>query len=246
MDRMLKPERFEVEPNSPSSEKHYKHWKMTFSNYLESTLADTDGEEANARKKWFALINCVSADVYEIFSDASDFTTGIQMLDNAYIKPENVVFNRHRLISCKQEPLQSVDSFLQELERIAKTCDFKAVNAEENKQQYIRDAFINGISSPTIRQRLLESGALALKDARAQARSLEQAQKQSASYEHQPMAAMAKSSADHETSDLLAAMGQTESNSKRGTVQASGRATTISVERPILEEIAVSYLKLST
>ena len=147
---MLKPERFEVEPISANAEKQYRHWKVTFTNYLESALPDTDNADGNARKKWFALVNCVSADVCDFFSDATDFITGMRMLDDTYIKPENIVFNRHKLISAIQQPKQSVDNYLQELEKIAKTCDFKAVSADENKQQYIRDAFINGINSPTI------------------------------------------------------------------------------------------------
>lgn len=58
MDRLLRPERFETEPTAPNAEKLYKHWKMTFMNYLEATTpAATTGDEATnataltARKK---------------------------------------------------------------------------------------------------------------------------------------------------------------------------------------------------
>ena len=91
--------------------------------------------------------------------------------------------NRHKLITCTQEPLQSIDNYMQELQLVAKTCNFEAVTADENKQQYIRDAFINGITSSAICQRLLENHTLAMSQAFNQARTLEQAGKQSASEE---------------------------------------------------------------
>ena len=80
--------------------------------------------------------------------------------------------------------MQSIDTYMQELERIAKSCNVQAVTAEENKQQYIHDAFINGINSPYICQRLLESSTLSLEGTYHQARTLEQPQKQSASYDN--------------------------------------------------------------
>ena len=95
----------------------------------------------------------------------------------------NIVYNRHQLITCKQDPTQTIDNYMQELEHISKTCNFEAVTAEQNKQ-YIRDAFINGINSAYIHQRLLESSILLLEEAYQQARTLEQAQKQSASYDN--------------------------------------------------------------
>ena len=80
--------------------------------------------------------------------------------------------------------MQSIDTYMQELERIAKSCNFQVVTAEENKQQYIHGTFINGINFPYICQRLLESSTLSLEDTYHQARTLEQPQKQSASYDN--------------------------------------------------------------
>ena len=52
----------------------------------------------------------------------------------------------------------------------------------------MRDAFINGISSAYIRQKLLEYRKLSLADVFQQARALEQAQKQFASYDSYSLA----------------------------------------------------------
>ena len=70
---------------------------------------------------------------------------------------------------------------------LAKDCQFKAVSAENFKQELICDAFINGIQAQHIRQRLLESITLTL-DA-----SLELSQKSSDSYNVSPMSLNAAS-----------------------------------------------------
>ena len=51
------------------------------------------------------------------------------------------------------------------------------------RQELIRDAFINGLQTPSIRQRLLENTTLTLDNAFTQARSLELAQKSSEQYQ---------------------------------------------------------------
>lgn len=199
MDKLLRPKVFETDSNDPNAEKLYRHWKMTFANYLETSIPDIPADAQNAvnqqanveRKKLFALFNNISADIFDIVSEATDYNNAIQLLDSAYIKPASVVYNRHKLITCKQEPSQSIDAFKQELQRLSKNCNFQQVTAEQYRQQYVRDAFINGISSAHIRQRLLENfGELSLDDAFAQARALEQAQNQSASYENSTVAAI--------------------------------------------------------
>lgn len=200
VDRLLRPKIFETESNNPNAEKLYRHWKITFQNFLESSIPavtpGTEGDEpsmavaraataANALKRHQALINNISATIYELISESDTYESAIATLDAAYIRPTQVVYTRHQLISSKQDAGQPIDLYLQNLNRIAKTCEFRAVTAEENKNQYVRDAFIKGISSPTIRQRLLENiGELTLEQAYTQARALEQAQSQSASFDN--------------------------------------------------------------
>ena len=195
MDRLLRPDRFTAEPSEPESEKRYKHWKITLQNYLASSLTVPAADNADAvaehnRKKLYVIHNNVSHTIYELISDSDSYDAAIQTLDNTYVKPRSEIYNRHKLMTSRQEPLQSIDSFLQTLEKVSKTCNFQAVTAEESRKQYVRDAFINGISSSHIRQRLLENNTLTLDAAFQQARSLEQAQTQAASYENNVVGAM--------------------------------------------------------
>ena len=153
-------------------------------------------------------MNNVATNIYELISECTSYDLAMETLDATYIRPSNVVYNRHQLIISKQNAGQSIDAYLQNLQKIAKTCDFKAVTAEENKNQYIRDAFINGISSSNIRQRLLENiGELSLDQAFAQARALEQAQSQSASYDNHGIAAIPSPELLSEVDESLGAAG---------------------------------------
>ena len=109
----------------------------------------------------------------------------MNVLEEIFVKPKNSVFCRHLLATRRQQTVESVDQYLQSLKRLAKDCDFQAITATQPRDEYIRDAFINGITSNHIRQRLLENKTLDLKTAYDQALTLEMAQRQLASYSQQ-------------------------------------------------------------
>ena len=221
MDRLLRPKTLEIEATLPNAEKLYRHWKATFENCLDSSLTavpdGTPGDEvslaaaataraANDKKKCQALVNHVSSSVWELINHCNTYAEAIAILDTAFIRPTNLVSNRHQLITTKQDAGQSIDTYVQNLQRIAKTCNFTDVTAEQYRNEYVRDAFINGITSASIRQRLLENmGELSLQQACTQARALEQAQIQSAAYDSNTIAALSTENEHHEQ---LAPAGQ--------------------------------------
>ena len=63
--------------------KLYKHWKLTFTNFLETAVATSSENNDNDlnRTKFFPLINNISAHVFEITSDTENFDVAIQALD---------------------------------------------------------------------------------------------------------------------------------------------------------------------
>lgn len=75
-----------------------------------------------------------------------------------------------------------MDEFLQALKTLAKDCQFKDATATVYRDEAVRDAFITGLQSTSIRQRLLENSTLDLKTMFTQARSLDVAQKSSETY----------------------------------------------------------------
>ena len=183
MDRHLRPAVLTTDPSSPDALKTWRHWRRTFDFSLQS-LPTTP-----APNKLATLVNFVGPSVYELIAEASTYDNAITILETTYDKPKNEVFARHLLSSCKQEQGQSLDQFLQKLKHLAKDCNFKACTAEVHKNEAIRDAFIGGLISPQIRQRLLENSSLDLDTAFENARTLDMAEKQSLSYRSESVTA---------------------------------------------------------
>ena len=138
----------------------------------------------NTSKNFFALINTIYAAVYDIISDTNDYYSAIKALDTANIKSVNFIYNRHQLLTLRQQPVQTINAFILQLEVLAKSCNFQAVTAEKNKSQYIWDAFISSITSSSICQHLLEKSSLSLQETYAMARPLEQVVKHSECYKN--------------------------------------------------------------
>ena len=180
-EKYLRPARFETEPNSLTAEKEWRHWYRTFSDFIVKAIRTTpvtagtggDAPVPDAatiarelqQSKLSCLFNHVSAAIYDYIAEATDYDGAIATLQNLYVKPRSVIFNRHKLGSTKQATGESVDQYMQTLEKLSKNCEFTAVTAEEHRQQYTCISFINGLSSSTIRTRLLENNDLTLAEA---------------------------------------------------------------------------------
>ncbi|XP_012561167.1 uncharacterized protein LOC101236254 [Hydra vulgaris] len=165
MDRFMKPDRLGIDPNSADAAKTYNHWLRTFNNFV--STVDNNFIKLNL------LINHIESNVYEFISECDDFEQATSILESIYIKPKNEIFARHILSTRKQKPSETIDQFLNELKILSKYCKFTVVTAEQYKSEMIRDAFINGLLSNSIRQCLLENKMLDLSSAFDQARSLD-------------------------------------------------------------------------
>ena len=190
MERLLKPAVFDTCHNSPDAGTKWKHFYRTFRNFANSV------EDQNIRLQ--LLINHVSADIFLLIEECQTYEQAVTTLQRLYVKPLNTIYARHKLITAKQKDGEDLDSFLQSLIAQSKECNFQAVTAAQHRDEYVRDSFISGIKSNQIRQRLLENIELDLDGMFAQARSLEAAQIQSASYQTpSPMYNVNAVSADH-------------------------------------------------
>ena len=86
------------------------------------------------------------------------------------------------MATSKQNPEESLQTFLNELRVLSKACNFQDVTAEVYRNELVRDAFINGLKSHEIRQRLLENNELTLDQAFDIANSFDMALEHSAAY----------------------------------------------------------------
>ena len=177
METHLKPSRFDVEPSSPQAAQEWQHWFTTLKNFL-TAMKVTDDED-----KYRLLINFISPTVFTYISDHQTYPVAIKALEQIYDKPKNVMYSRHLLLTSKQNTNQSLDEFLCVLKNISKDCGYKAVTSEGHRNESILSAFVTGLSSNFIRQRLLESDKLTLETAFTQARTLDLAQRNADSYQ---------------------------------------------------------------
>ena len=132
MDRVLRPERFDCDPNSPDASRNWKYWFTTFSN-----LESIDSLQPNKLK---TLITFISPAMFELISEYDSYEMAVSALESIYVRPKNEVFARYTLISCKQDSGQDCSQFLQKLHSLAKDCNFRSVSGEQYKNDYIRDA----------------------------------------------------------------------------------------------------------
>ena len=177
MDRLLRPNVLTLDPDTPTASSHWNHWIHRFRNFIRST-------QATEEEKLRLLINYISPEVFEYVSLCQSYNEAISILESTFVKPVNEVFARHKLLSRRQQPNESIDRYVEALRQLSRDCQFKAVTAEKNRDDCIRDSFIRGLQSTHIRQRLLENTlTLSLSDAHSQARALESAQAQSQQYE---------------------------------------------------------------
>uniref|UniRef100_A0A2C9KM52 Retrotransposon gag domain-containing protein n=1 Tax=Biomphalaria glabrata TaxID=6526 RepID=A0A2C9KM52_BIOGL len=145
MDRIFLPEKFDIEPTAPQAAEHWQHWYETLKNCISVVSVDN----LDTKK---LLINYISPAVYQMILDKETFDEAIQTLNGIYIQPKNEVFARHRLATCKQEQGQTIDAYMQKLRILSKDCNFKAVTAEQHREEAIRDSFIKGLVSNSIRK----------------------------------------------------------------------------------------------
>ena len=106
----------------------------------------------------------VETPVYVLISDSTTYNDAIATLDRTYSKPVSEIFARHRLNTCGQKTNETLEEFFQRLKKFSADCNFKAVSAVENTEAAVRDAFIAGICSGYIRQRLLEENVMSLRE----------------------------------------------------------------------------------
>ncbi|XP_046858568.1 uncharacterized protein LOC124452018 [Xenia sp. Carnegie-2017] len=168
MDKVLRPERLETDRNRGTAAKEWLHWKRTFENFM--AVLPKEGLD-----KLAVLSNFVCPSIFQHIEDCEDYKTSIETLQDLFIKPKNEVFARHLLATRKQAPTETLDEYLQALKALNKDCNFKNVTAVQYCEESIRDAFIAGLQSNVIRQRLLENKTLVLKTMFDQATSLESA-----------------------------------------------------------------------
>ena len=168
MYKVLRPEHLETKPDSVSANKEWLHWRRTFDNFI--SVLPSEGLD-----KLRVLTNFVSPEIFQYIEESTSYEQAMETLHNLFVKPTNEIYARHLLATRRQQPGETLDEYLLALKTLSKDCNFKAITAAAYCEEGIRDAFITGLQSNTIRQRLLENTTLTLQAMFDQARALESA-----------------------------------------------------------------------
>jgi len=176
---LLRPKELSIETTAPDACQTFTYWLWTardYIDYFEEGRAADDPAINKAR----IIVSCLSPSVYPTVEEEETFDGIIAALNVAYVKKANNVYARHLLVSRRQQPGESVTEYAQALKELAKECSFTAVTASEYRAELTKDAFINGLAPPLIRQGMFEKDELSLVQDVELADSLGRAQKQAA------------------------------------------------------------------
>ena len=107
MEKLYKPAKLDVDPNSPTATKEWKHWSQMFENFFEHL-----GE--SIANKLRLLVSCISFRVYEYIADCRTYESAINVLEELYVKKgrQNVIFARHLLSTRQQKDGECLEEFL--------------------------------------------------------------------------------------------------------------------------------------
>jgi hypothetical protein len=178
MDKFLRPHTLDIDPELPTAADEWEMWLANFKEFIKAIDAALNPD------KLVLLKAHVSCSIYKLIKDSTTFEDAEEILKARFVKPKSDIYARHKLFTTRQQPGETLSQFLDQLKSLSLDCNFKAITAEKIREEAIRDAFINGMSSSAIRQRLLEFMTLDLATAVSHARAMEMAQIQSDSYGH--------------------------------------------------------------
>ena len=194
MDKFLRPRTLEINPESPNAADEWEMWLNNFNEFFKSIDATLSPDKLVLMKAH------VSCSIYKLIKHTTTFSDALDILNVRFIKPRSEVFARYRLATCRQQPGENLDRFLDNLKGLSHDCNFSTSSAEIICEQAIRDAFIAGMASNAIRQRLLENLTLNLTDAVSQARALEMTHHHSEAYQYSSSSRVTSAAALRETS----------------------------------------------
>ena len=156
----------------------FNFWLRTVEDFI-STVQELRRDDDPEVNKKCIIINCLSPAVNPHVEEAETYDMIVQILKTLYVQKKNNVYARHLLVNRRQGSDESISEFLHVLKGFAKECSFSDVTADMYREEVTRDAFINGLTSPVVRQRFLEKEELFLNQAFESADNLERAHRYS-------------------------------------------------------------------
>lgn len=142
----------------------WERFRSEWTNYEIAIELDT----GNAKKRAAVFLACVGSSAHGVFrtfrfddaDDRNDVTKIIEAFDRYCLGEANVTYERYVFHQRVQSVDESIDEFVADLRKLAKTCQF-----EQLEDSLIRDRLVVGIRDDSTRRRLLQQKKLSLTDA---------------------------------------------------------------------------------
>ncbi|XP_072119415.1 uncharacterized protein [Mobula birostris] len=167
MEQSLRPEKLDLNPQTPEAGNAFELWLACFKAYLEEIKAT----DPVAKRR--VLLSRVSPRVYSLIRDQPNYDSAMNALKRQYLRLINSVYAQHRLVTWQQRPGESSAEFVQALRTLLRACNCQELTAAQHAELLVRDAFVTGTRSVYVRQRLLEKANLTLSSAMELADTLE-------------------------------------------------------------------------
>ncbi|XP_037521850.1 uncharacterized protein K02A2.6-like [Rhipicephalus sanguineus] len=139
----------------------------------------------------------------------SSYAAVVSAFEKHFLPRKNVIYERARFNSRKQEPHENVDTFATELFKMAERCDYRTL-----KDELIRDRLVVGLRDVKLSERLQLDSELTLEKALTAARNSESVKQQ-----HKEIRSIGQS-----TLDVGELHGQANSKNRRNETKAPSRS----------------------
>ena len=108
MERRLKPDRLNTDPNASTASREWLHWLWTFENFF--AVLPLEG-----LNKLSVLTNYVLPKIFVYIEKFMEYDRAIVVLNELFVKPKYEIFARHVLATRSQQTAESLDEYLQVL-----------------------------------------------------------------------------------------------------------------------------------
>ncbi|XP_041453694.1 uncharacterized protein K02A2.6-like [Lytechinus variegatus] len=145
--------------SSSRSSSAWSKWMRSFSYYIGAA-----GITQAAQKKSL-LLHIAGPDVQELFDtltvgsptdEQNEYDVALAALTSYFAPAANIAFERHLFRQANQGQDESVDDFCTRLKGLASSCSF------DNRDEHVRDQFVDKCASSSLRRRLLRERDLTL------------------------------------------------------------------------------------
>lgn len=140
--------------------KSWTNWKKSFTVYFEACELSKKPEPVQIN----ILLHVIGTKCREVYDQFSEkFTTLKQLIakfDEYFLPQKNVTVERHRFFCRNQMEHESVEQYVFELNKMARSCEFESLCSD-----LVRDRLICGIQDGAMRERLLREPKLTLSKA---------------------------------------------------------------------------------